>query len=384
MKFKKVIKHNQYYTSKNISDLVTRLIITSSPKTCLELSAGEGALLESSKKKWPNLHCTTFDIDPANVELLKRKFPTDSHYCADATSKQCQELLASNEYDIAVCNPPFSVVSLDDFSKETLSNIFDSIYQFNKNIRSEILFFAINMNFLKQNGIIAIIVPELIVKGYSHEKFRQKIVETFTLEYIIECDHKSFNKTEAKTYVLIIKKSHSNKKRKYKYIRFENSTNSIKEETLELISFVSKQKRLPPKKTASYEIIRGNLSGKECKNLNVTYLHTINMSGDFQEISVPEQQCKSIAAPVREAMPGDIIIARVGSRVLGKTNILSSGKPILSDCVFAIRFKNELHKKTFLSYWKENKNEWLKEFSTGTCAKHITITNLSKLIDSLI
>lgn len=378
-----MIKHNQYYTSKNISDLVTRLIITSAPKTCLELSAGEGALLESAKKKWPNIHCTTFDIDPENVALLEQKFPTDNHFCADATGTECQSILESKNFDIAVCNPPFSMVTLNETTKNYLSKIFGDTYQSNTKIRSEILFFAINMLSLKANGTLAIIVPELIIKGYSFEKFRKKLTELFLLEYVIECEHNSFSKTEAKTYALIIKKSHQKTTKTYKYIKF-NDSKLVMEETRDTMGFVSKQKRIVVSNASGYKIIRGNLSGKTCRNINTNYIHTTNMKSDFHEIFFEEKTDATTIISVKKAEAGDIIIARVGSRILGKTNLLISGSAILSDCVFALRFDNKNHKHKFLKFWLKNKDEWLKKNATGTCAKHITISNLSNLLDTLI
>lgn len=375
-----MIQYNQYYTSKHISDLVTRLIKIRSPQTCLELSAGEGALLESIKKKFPAIHCTTFDIDPKNVNVLRKKFPTDLHFCVDAAGKHCQSILTSKEFDIAVCNPPFSMTMVDDIAHNYLKINFGDIYSKSKKIRSEILFLAINLTYIRNGGTLALIVPELIIKGFSFEKLRGILSKSFSLKYLIECDHKSFSKTEAKTYVIILEKKAPSKNRKYKYIRINRSIEIVHEEKLDLSTFVQKQKKKQIKSN-SYEIFRGTLSGKECKSSGKNYLHTTNMVADLEKITLEESilNCNEKAI-----IAGDIIIARVGSRVIGKTNIIANGSALISDCLFSIRFKNDKDKNKFLDHWAKNKNEWLINHATGTCAKHITMANLSSYIDSIL
>ncbi|WP_416001231.1 N-6 DNA methylase [Citrobacter portucalensis] len=375
-----MIQYNQYYTSKHISDLVTGLIKIRSPQTCLELSAGEGALLESVKKKFPAIHCTTFDIDPKNVNVLRTKFPTDLHFCADATGKQCQSILTSKEFDIAVCNPPFSMAMVDDVAHNYLKINFGNIYLKNKKIRSEILFLAINLTYIRNGGTLAIIVPELIIKGCSFEKLRSTLSESLSLKYLIECDCKSFSKTEAKTYVIILEKKAPTKNSKYHYIKINRSIEIVHEEKMDLSTFVQKRKNKQAKSN-SYKIIRGKLSGKECKSSGKKYLHTTNMAADLEQITLEENIFNSDEKTI---IAGDIIIARVGSRVIGKTNIIASGSAIISDCLLSVRFKYEKDKRKFLDHWAKNKHEWIFTHAAGTCAKHITMTNLSSYIDSIL
>uniref|UniRef100_UPI001E4F2731 hypothetical protein n=1 Tax=Photorhabdus bodei TaxID=2029681 RepID=UPI001E4F2731 len=105
-----MVDFNQYYTSKDVSDLLTSFITFDNPKTCLELSAGEGALLHALRKRWTNLHFTTIEIDPINHKVLKDAFPYSTHFCVDATEEYCKILLGNSSFDLAVCYPPFGGV----------------------------------------------------------------------------------------------------------------------------------------------------------------------------------------------------------------------------------------------------------------------------------
>lgn len=152
------------------------------------------------------------------------------------------------------------------------------------------------------------------------------------------------------------------------------------EAKMELSTFVKKQKNKQIKSN-SYTIIRGNLSGKECKSSDKKYLHTTNMAADLEQISLEEN---ILNCDEKTTIAGDIVIARVGSRVIGKTNIIVSGAALISDCLFSVRFKNDKDKKKFLDHWARNKDEWLLTHATGTCAKHITMKKLSAYIDSIL
>ena len=225
------------------------------------------------------------------------------------------------------------------------------------------------------------IVPELIIKGMAFKKLRYFLARNFTIQILIECDYKSFSKTEAKTFVLILKKTQpiSNELR---YIKLNEKIESIEDYSICTDTFISTKDDMELKSNALFEIIRGRLSGKACKSLSVKYLHTTNMNDDFETINFNETSSQTVSDKI--ATTGDIAIARVGSRVLGKTNFVSQGSAVISDCIFSIRFKFEKDKKKFVTFWKKNKDKWINDNCTGTCAKHITMKNLSALIDSLL
>ena len=377
-----MVDFNQYYTSKSISDLLSRFIPLREPKTCLELSAGEGALLDALKEKWSSIHCTTIDIDPTNHLLLKKKFPQDKHYCLDATSLECSDLLNSQKFDLAVCNPPFQAINTNKNINNYISHIFGEEYSNKVKVRAELIFLAINMYHIRNDGVLAIIVPELIVKGIRYQKLRKSLFLNFKLEYLIECKHKAFRQTEAKAFILILKKKAIHEVYEYVHVKI-NAQSLIDFECHESIENLYSNNYVPYSNIFKnkFEIIRGGLSGKLCRNLNCNYIHTTNMSDDMEQINFDDSE---IAKKHHVGISGDIIISRVGTRVLGKTNYLSKGRAVISDCIFAIRFKEIIDREKFIKYWEKNRSNWIDENSTGTCAKHITKASLAALITSII
>lgn len=378
-----MVDFNQYYTSKNLSDLLTEFISLQEPTSCLELSAGEGALLDAVKSKWSEIKCTTVDIDPVNHSFLTKKFPYDDHFCFDATSYECLTVLSDKKFDLAVCNPPFESISKTEIIEEYIHKAFGVTLGKLKKTRAEIAFLAINITHLKQNGILAIVVPELIIKGLKLSKFRESLFLNYKVESIIECEQKTFKHTEAKTYVLFLKKTKPPKNHLVNYIsvdaklNLKNKSNLFAYELLELF----KEHKIKDIDNNSFEIIRGKMSGKECKLSQNPYIHTTNMGPDMSSLNLDGQFS---GTSLNLAMAGDIIISRVGTRVLGKTNFIESGAAMISDCIFLIRFKDQEKRTKFVDFWIKNKSNWLKYNSTGTCARHITKTRLTMLIKNLL
>ncbi|MBK0127460.1 N-6 DNA methylase [Pantoea sp. S61] len=377
-----MVDFNQYYTSKNLSDLLTKFTTLQEPNTCLELSAGEGALLDAVKSKWADIKCTTIDIDPINHSLLIEKFPFDEHFCFDATSSESFSTLLNRKFDLAVCNPPFELINT---SKSINEYVFSSLglnLEKSKKIRAEIAFIAINLTHLNENGILAIIVPELIINGLKLSKFRESLFSNYKIENIIECEQKAFKHTEAKTYILFLRNIKPSNQQKFTHIIIDSNA-QLKLETQRDVkkTFFTYEKNKKNTVKKPFEIIRGRLSGKECKLSGHPYIHTTNMNLDMEMLSLSGDDT---SLKYRTAKAGDIIIARVGTRVLGKTNIIKSGGAIISDCLFSIRFSDEKNRNKFIEFWKENKKTWITENSTGTCARHITISSMSNLIISLL
>ena len=99
----------QYYTEEGIGERLASMLPVMNPHECVELSAGEGALLLPIIRKWPNIKITTCELDPLNVSKLKSSFKGKHHnidVLSDSFEKAFKGKLAS--FDFAVSNPPFS------------------------------------------------------------------------------------------------------------------------------------------------------------------------------------------------------------------------------------------------------------------------------------
>jgi hypothetical protein len=370
-----VVELNQYYTPEATSFLLASMLDVEHVHSCLELSAGEGALIDPIKELNGAVRFTTVDLDKQNTDKLRKKYPEDIHICSDALDINLD--LEANSFDLAVCNPPFTYIELSDNHRAILGDDFEYIFNKKSKIRAEVLFILKNLFYLKQGATLAVIVPDFIFSSHSLSKFRETLFSKFSLTRIIECEHKSFKKTEAKTYILFLKK-------------IKPSEIDISIPYLVLSSGKTKNNKLPLKNTFGkmsikiedgYQIFRGANSSKECRLSREPFHHNYAYVKDLSIVSYSSRN--NIKSNFKYAIKGDILIHRVGRNV-GRTVFLDSEHVIISDCIIVLRFHNKELKKKFIEYWASNKDEWVSMNQKGTCAKNISITSVKNLISSLI
>ncbi|EKY3883892.1 N-6 DNA methylase [Enterobacter hormaechei] len=371
-----MVEFKQFYTQQGVSELLISLLEHEEPITCLELSAGEGALLDSASTKFPHMEITAFDIDPKNAALLSAKYPKADIYCMDSTDQKIHSILHSSRFDIALCNPPFQTINNTKQFESIVEDVFGTSIS-TKKIRSEVIFLAINLLYLKDGGELAIILPDLFFSSASYNWLRRALINNFTIKNIIECEHRSFLKTEAKTYIFHISKSISEIS-KISYFKYKN-VGDIQKDYISVDSLEKKEPKLSEPNNDYYSVFRGRLSGKECKKSGCSYFHT----NSFKEITYTTTAEESIEEHFI-AKNGDVLIARVGSRIVGEYEIFKGNKAVVSDCIFCLSFYNEDFKIFFLDFWMKNKHEWLESHISGTCAKHISLLSIRNLLEELL
>lgn len=374
-----MVELNQYYTENSISSvLIEQIPIGFNVTHCLELSAGEGALLHSVSERWSTVKFTTIDLDPKNHQKLLTEFPCHEHYCCDALGDSVVLALKSKEFDLCVCNPPFGLIKSNSSINKILGAEYNSFVSKGGNVRSEIPFIIQNVNYLKVGGILAIILPELIIKSQRYHEFWLTLKNKNSILSVVECDHRSFKKTEAKTFIIYVMKGVPNNDEKIKYLElsFSQDSNVISHKYFEEI-FPFGPCRIPNGHVDGIIVFRGQISGKICKSLGIQYFHTTTHIDDFDSLSVDINKSK-----YKTAISGDILMHRVG-RSVGKICHLISGELPISDCIIVLRFEDENKKELFLSFWRNNKDEWLQKNVKGTCAKHITIEGVNKMLSEV-
>ncbi len=343
-------------------------------KSCLELSAGEGALIEPIKKLNKLVHFTTVDLDAQNTDKLKKRYPDDLHICNDALDLKLN--IKPESFDLAVCNPPFSTTTLTNEYMEILGDNFGKPFKNSKKIRTEVLFIIRNLFFLKEGATLAVIIPDFVFTSCSLSSFREVLFNTYTLSKVVECEHKSFKKTEAKTFILFIKKVKP-KKNKTLIPYFLLSSKKVIEKK---ISVKSITKKVSLGKQSEFIIFRGSKSSKECRLTGQIFHHNYANLLDLSDIYHEDVETK--LANFKYANCGDILIHRIG-RDVGKTVFLKKGSVIVSDCIIVIRFENIRLRNNFIKEWSLKKEKWVFDNYKGTCAKNISISSIKAFISSL-
>lgn len=362
----------QYYTEEGIGERLVAMLPCSAPETCLELSAGKGALLTPVIKKWPNIQIATCELDPQNNSFLKSNF-AGKHHELDVISSKFDKTFNKDDlrFDLAVCNPPFSWRSNSKYEKSSLKNFgMEWMCDWSK-VRSEIIFIIQNLKLLKDTGYLAIILPELIVFSDTFSKFREHLLAKTSVISISEVETGSFKGTEARTYILVLSKSRTNAP----FSLTNNGQQASMHSQNEFYSWSSKSSKRPLFSLAesTFDLKRGKHSGKILRQSSLSHYHTTGFfdGNDPNVVCAPVQDRVIQETNPVVASRGHVLVNRVGTRAIGKAAVVEHGSYVVSDCAFRLALPNHIDPYEVVAFWYQQA-EVIIQNARGTCAQYIT------------
>lgn len=373
---------SQYYTNRDVAEMLISSLPSNEGQNIIDLSAGEGSLLSTATVKYKDAKLYGIDIDDENFRKLNSLNNTTS-ICLDATqSASFEKIKALNStYDIVIGNPPFYRTEHTDFSRELFNEW--SLNNKTKYYRAEILFLILSLKLLDREGSCGIVVPDTLISSDKYKPLREKIVSLFKFINVIELDNKAFLGTEARTHILTV----SNKKTLNPSIKTRSSkeNKSIKLSEKEFIERADHQynsfKNNHSEKTienCGIKVLRGNLSKTKNTQLHDAIIHSSSFYHDYSQFENNHDSVKN--ATSIQAVKGDVVVPRVGTRCLGRVGIIRSGSFIITDCVFVIKASEyqcgEMIAKALKSKFGV---DWIKSISKGIGAQYITLNDIKKL-----
>ncbi len=374
----------QFFTPAKFSKILINELTISSPRKIIDLTIGEGSLLIEAKKRWkkaeyygndidinccrklsyicPNLHCTNYDI-------FEYK-----------TMQKIYEQVGL--VDLCVGNPPFHKIKKNKDIEKLLKEFNLDDFHHGKFIKSELPFILQCLKLLKNNGVLALILPDGFFTNNSLSNFRKFLIFNYTIDKVIEFPVNIFKNTAAKTHILILKKKFTKNKYKIRLSNIEGEAIHIDmEDGIKRLdfSFYKYMKSLKNNNVKELHNIAKIFRGKPkhlLKDVPTQYvIHTTSfekkmISNQLQSSHTLEKYSEKIA------VPGDIVLARVGTSVVGKVSIVQKGYFIPTDCVIVIRSSKDLTNHIFRSLSSVKGQKWIQAFSKGVAARHITIEDL--------
>ena len=383
-----MIKHSQYFTTEIYSSALVSTIDISNIASIIDLGIGDGALSYASLQRWPNANITAFDIDD-NICTKYTKEPQIEAIQGDVLSEKFDGYNQEGKYDLAICNPPFIHVRKEKrfdsiFEKANLTEC-----QQLKQLSADLLFLTLNLILLKDGGCCAIILPDGPLTRVDYKPFRKALLTNYKVTKIVELPEKSFQKTEARTHILIIHKQKS----------IENNAElSLMDSTGKIVdSIICRQDELIDRLDYSYNkwrldiinkvhqnskislfIKRGSFTYKDLRKLDCQYIHSNSYSNG--EILAFDSLIDSQYSNKVIGVAGDIIMCRVGKRCVGKIAYIERGEVVLSDCLYKITVPKEKSKQVFNVLNGIKCKEWIKVASHGVCSKVISKADMLEYI----
>jgi len=203
---------------------------------------------------------------------------------------------------------------------------------------------------------------------------------------IIQLPDKIFKKTEARTHILLMEKCGPIQKSIpiYKSDFSGNIGEAVNVSTDDLLYrmdhsyYVWKEMNkysndIMTLGDLNVEIKRGHKTKKYLQEKNIPFFHTTSFPSDIKTKINLEN------SPVFYDVftePGDILIARVGKRCIGKVAMVNSGNQVISDCVYRVRAPKKFRSRIFRELISNKGQQWLRVIAHGVCAQVISKRDL--------
>ena len=110
-----MVKHSQYFTKKQFAFRIIDLLDLPTVHHILDLGIGDAALSLAALNKWPHAY-----VDSIDIEKLDNHIHVTN---GDVLSNEGTKRLIKSSFDLALCNPPYGVISGDINLGELFSSV---------------------------------------------------------------------------------------------------------------------------------------------------------------------------------------------------------------------------------------------------------------------
>lgn len=401
----------RYYTSPIVSRSLIDNIEASRPKLVLELGSGCGSLCTAAATRWQDAKLVTVDVDrlaPKRISAghVGRKH-RHSHFVHDVLDEALSDKigLTLGTVDVAVCNPPYIRPRWRaDFGKilegAGLSGTLTSLHD----AGADLLFLAQNLRLLRQNGKLGLILPDGLVTAEKFGRVRRALLRQHLIEQVVQLPRGVFKGTEAQTYLAVLSKAAGETDqvmlRQMGHDGRLSAVIEVPQDAAEKRLDYTFHARVNPSKRsrdghrrmtvreALTDVVRGTVCSSNIPGFRLPVFHLGNFdspSGEHAVRIVPkrfalsDRAARLAAVEARLALPGDILLARVGRGLEDRLALVVHGPCVISDCVFALRATEEHRERLYRFFESEHGRHALASTAHGVAARFLSKTNLFEI-----
>ena len=165
----------------------------------LEPSCGSGEMIHYLLQYFHDIHITGVEKNTRIFEQVQPTFTEHSNVSLTHRDYLQWDIMNERKFDLIIGNPPYFVVKKDQID-ESFYNLIDG----RPNIF--VLFLIHSLQKLKDNGILAFVLPHNFTNCIYYSKIRNHIYENFAIIDIIDCMDDSFLDTKQETFIFIVQK----------------------------------------------------------------------------------------------------------------------------------------------------------------------------------
>lgn len=398
----------RYYTSSVISQSLIDNIEATKPELVLELGSGSGSLCTAAATRWHDAQLVTVDVDrqaPNRLNAARNgRQVRHSHFVQDVLDEALSDKigLQLDSVDVAVCNPPFiRPLWRADFGKilegagltDALTSLHDA--------GADLLFLAQNLRLLRRNGKLGLILPDGLVTAERFSRVRRALLRQHLVEQVVQLPRNVFKGTEAQTYLVVLSKMGGETDqvmlRQMAHDGRLSEPMPVAQDAAEKRLDYTFHAQVSPAKCsgdgyqkmavreALTDIVRGTVCSSDIASFRVPVFHLGDFAVPSAENSVRivpnhfalnESEAQWAATKVRLALPGDILLARVGRGLQDRLALVVHGPCVISDCVFALRPTDEHRERLYGFFDSDLGRLALASSAHGVAARFLSKANL--------
>lgn len=400
----------RYYTSPIVSHTLIDRIEVTKPKLVLELGSGSGSLCTAAATRWRDAKFVTVDIDRRALRGLDidESGPNrrHSHFVHDVLDSALSDKigLTLGSVDVAVCNPPyirpkwrsdFGKILEDAGLSGTLASLHDA--------GADLLFLAQNLRLLRKGGKLGLILPDGLITAERFSRVRKTLLQQHLIEQVIQLPRRVFKGTEAQTYLAVLSKNAGETEQvmlrqmgcdgqlsdpicvqqdaavKRLDFAFHAQTAAAHQDVDGSRLFV---------RQALTDLVRGTISSSSIAAFPTPVFHL----GDFSDrldgqalrivpkrFALGARKAQQVSQHARLAIPGDILLARVGRALEGQLALVAHGPCVISDCIFALRTTDEHRERLYRFFESDQGKHALASSAHGVAARFLSKANLFEI-----
>lgn len=356
---------DKHYTPKDLASAIVRNLACGAPKRAADFAAGEGALLNAIRERWPKTPLVATDLSQSAVSKLKKRFRNAKAERCDFLDRSSRARVASlnsdrKKFSLIFLNPPFSnrdgKTWPQKIGRQTVS------------CGRALAFVIASLPYLSRKGQVVAILPSSCLTSQRDASARAAMLKSYHIRILRSKQNVQFEKCSVEVVVVAISR---------------RAASGVSQLEIGRLSTLRGDVTAPLAKNSIYaSIFRGTIPMSGCSTRprrGIALVHTTDLNKGLIKVSSVR-----VSAEVSSSTIGPVILMpRVGRPNLEKVCLyLSSERVALSDCILAVKFNSIPAAKLVYALLSTHEKRLLDSY-VGSCAKYLTLDGLRLVLNSL-